>query len=234
VLLQEQGVAAQASPQHVHVPLLVWPEKQTQTLLVGHPTHEPCTDAALLIHLDKRVSMQWEKPSHVLALIHIFSFKSVQSRKCKKSLMTSAKVRRMAGGNHHCLSPGSVLRLRVRKHQTFSAAPSLSLGQTSLSPSGTLLGTPFPKIVFFIPSPSELFLLFLSKMPFNTKKYKILQSCLPKMFVFPVAPMKFHKQRSEFQLTPQVFVPKKPFRKDNNVLALAGISASEGGLDIVK
>lgn len=54
------------------------------------------------------------------------------------------------------------------------------------------------------------------------------------MFVFPVAPMKFHWQRSEFQLTLQVFVPKKPFRKYKNVLVLTGISFSRGEPGIVK
>lgn len=58
------------------------------------------------------------------------------------------------------------------------------------------------------------------------QKISILQSfCLPKLFVFPVAPVKF--QRSEFQLTPRVFVPKKPFRRHKELLVPAGISASQ-------
>lgn len=43
------------------------------------------------------------------------------------------------------------------------------------------------------------------------------------VFFFPAAPVKF--QRNEFQLTPGVFVPKKPFRRHKELLVPTGVSA---------
>lgn len=137
------------------------------------------------------------------------------------------------GWSLSCLSPGPSWDSGSGDIKPFLQPLVSALGRPHLLHQALCWAPTSPGSSFFFFSP-EFFLLFLSKSAFSFNAENINTSILFAKDVCFSSCSNEVPQRSEFQLTLQVFVPKKPFRKYNNILVLAGISASKGEPGIVK